>query len=236
MRKHTVPAARRTGTGRPEKTTRKGRETDEAFRAAARDVFARDGYLSARISDIAAAAGKSVASFYNYFDTKADLLAALAEEFHEEATDLAIRPYRRGLSGEEALREAVAGFWRTYVKRRGELIGVFQASMLEEEFLDRWLDIRAEAVGRIAAEIRRAQAEGYCPGVDSVLTASALSAMLEHFCYIWLAQGGERVETAFDEDRAVAALATIWVKSIYWRPGEEERPRRRARRRIRWER
>src|SRR5437868_12289049 len=166
MRKHTVPATRRTGAAREEKTTRKGRETDLAFRAAARDVFARDGYLSARISDIAAAAGKSVASFYNYYDTKADLLAALAEEFHQEATDLALRPYRRGLSGEQARREAVAGFWRTYVKRRGELVGIFQASMLDDEFLDHWLDIRAEAVSRIATEIRRAQADGYCPGLD----------------------------------------------------------------------
>ncbi|HCU95711.1 MAG TPA: TetR/AcrR family transcriptional regulator, partial [Actinobacteria bacterium] len=38
--------------------------------------------------------------------------------------------------------------------------------MLEAEFLDRWLDIRAEAVTRIAGEIRRAQAAGFCPGID----------------------------------------------------------------------
>ena len=119
------------GPGRTEKATRKGRETDEAFREAARTVFARDGYLNAKISDIAAAAGRSVASFYNYYDTKADLLIALAEEFHAEATQLAVLPYRAGLTGEEALREAVAGFWRTYAKRRGELIGVFQAAMIE---------------------------------------------------------------------------------------------------------
>ena len=85
-------------------------QTDEAFREAARLVFARDGYLNAKISDIALAAGRSVASFYNYYDTKADLLIALAEEFHAEASQLAALPYRAGLSGEEALREAVAGF------------------------------------------------------------------------------------------------------------------------------
>lgn len=203
---------------RPEKATRKGRETDAAFRDAARVVFARDGYLNARISDIAAEAGKSVASFYNYYDTKAALLVALAEEFHEEATELAVLPFRGGQPREEALRQAVAAFWRTYAKRRGELVGVFQAAMLEEEFLDRWLDIRAEAVQRIAAEIRRAQRDGYCPGVDPVLTASALSAMLEHFCYIWQAQGGERVPHDYTDARAIDALATIWVKSIYWRP------------------
>jgi len=57
------------------------------------------------------------------------------------------------------------------------------------EFLSRWLEIRAEAITRIAGEIRRAQAAGFCPGIDPVLTASALSAMLEHFCYVWLGQG-----------------------------------------------
>jgi AcrR family transcriptional regulator len=202
--------------GRPAKATRKGRETDEAFREAARFVFARDGYLNARISDIATAAGRSVASFYNYYDTKADLLIALAEEFHAEATAMAVLPYRAGLSHEEALREAVTGFWRTYAKRRGELIGIFQAAMIEGRFRDRWLELRGEAVSRIAAQVRRAQSEGFCPGVDPVLTASALSAMLEHFCYIWLGQGGEK-DVPFDDERALDALATIWVKAVYWR-------------------
>ena len=86
---------------------------------------------------VAAAAGRSVASFYNYYGTKADLLIALAEEFHAEATQLAVLPYRVGLTGEEALREAIAGFWHTYAKRRGELIGIFQAAMIEGRFRDR---------------------------------------------------------------------------------------------------
>jgi AcrR family transcriptional regulator len=201
---------------RPEKATSKGRRTDEAFREAARVVFARDGYLNAKISDIAAEAGRSVASFYNYYDTKADLLIALAEEFHAEATQMAVLPYRSGLSGEEALREAVAGFWHTYSKRRGELIGIFQAGMVEGRFRDRWLELRGEAIARIAGAVQAAQAEGYCPGIDPIMTASALSAMLEHFCYIWLGQGGEK-DVPFDDVRALEALTTIWAKAVYWR-------------------
>jgi len=202
--------------------TRKGRATDEAFKEAARVVFARDGYLNAKISDIAAEAGRSAASFYNYYDTKADLLIALAEEFHAEATSLAMLPFRAGLAGPEALREAVAGFWRTYAKRRGELIGIFQAAMVEGQFRDRWLELRGEAIRRIAGEVRSAQAQGYCPGVDPVMTASALSAMLEHFCYIWLGAGGEK-DVPFDDERALDAVASIWARAVYWRP-EADRP------------
>ncbi|QFG22167.1 TetR/AcrR family transcriptional regulator [Actinomadura sp. WMMB 499] len=220
MKKHTIarphkPAQR---TDRQEKATQKGRATDEAFRDAARRVFARDGYLNAKISDIAAEAGKSVASFYNYYDTKADLLLALAEEFHSEAMELALVSYRAGQSRHEAMREAMAGFWQTYKQRRGELVGVFQASMLEGEFRDRWLDIRAQAIYQISAEIRTAQEHGYCPGANPILTASALSAMLEHFCYIWQAQGGESVEVEFSDEGAIDTLATICIQSIYWKP------------------
>ena len=77
---------------------------DEAVRGVHRldglDVAGLDrgGYLNARISDIAAEAGTSVASFYNYYDTKAALLIALAEDFHTEATEMAVLPYRSGLA------------------------------------------------------------------------------------------------------------------------------------------
>lgn len=76
MRRHTIARPRVSGREEPpersdrrerperqERATRKSRENDEAFREAARTVFARDGYLNAKISDIAAKAGKSVASF-----------------------------------------------------------------------------------------------------------------------------------------------------------------------------
>jgi hypothetical protein len=41
--------------------------------------------------------------------------------------------------------------------------------------------------------------------------------MLEHFCYIWLGQGGEK-DVPFDDGLALDALCTIWVKAVYWRP------------------
>ena len=148
------------------------------------------------------------------------MLIALAEEFHAEATQLAILPYRVGLAGEDALREAVAGFWRSYASWRGELMGIFQAATIEGRFRDRWLELRGEAIARIATAIRAAQSDGYCPGVDPLLTASALSAMLEHFCFIWLGQGGEK-DIPFDDQRALDAVCTIWVKAVYWR-GEDQ--------------
>ncbi|WP_299491010.1 TetR/AcrR family transcriptional regulator, partial [uncultured Gordonia sp.] len=58
-------------------STRKGHRTEEAFLAAARECFATLGYLNTKIADISAAAGRSTASFYNYYDNKEQILEAL---------------------------------------------------------------------------------------------------------------------------------------------------------------
>ena len=50
--------------------TVRGRQTQAAIDSAARAVIARKGILATTISDIAAEAGRSTASFYNYYDSK----------------------------------------------------------------------------------------------------------------------------------------------------------------------
>jgi len=64
-------AARNDRPGRPaEFPTHRGRRTQAAIDLAARTVVARKGILATTISDIAAEAGRSAASFYNYYDSK----------------------------------------------------------------------------------------------------------------------------------------------------------------------
>src|SRR6202007_3074855 len=48
--------------------------------AAARTIFARDGFESARIEDIAALAGKTRGAFYDNFRDKEDVFFAIFEE------------------------------------------------------------------------------------------------------------------------------------------------------------
>ncbi len=58
---------------------RQKQKADRASRIlqAATDLFRQGGYPAARIEDIAAAAEVSVGTFYNYFDTKGDVLLAI---------------------------------------------------------------------------------------------------------------------------------------------------------------
>ena len=59
--------------------SRKGAATRARLVEAARVVFARDGFLEARVSDIAAEAGLSHGSYYHYFDSKEQLFREVAE-------------------------------------------------------------------------------------------------------------------------------------------------------------
>ncbi len=49
--------------------TSRGQRTQAAIGAAARRVIARKGILATTVADIAAEAGRSTASFYNYYDS-----------------------------------------------------------------------------------------------------------------------------------------------------------------------
>lgn len=204
----------------PDKTP-KGRATRLAFQHAARVVFARDGYVNARLSDIADEAGKSVASFYNYYDSKEELLVDIAEDFDEELQALVAKPFRMGLPVEEALRQGITDFWHHYKRRLPEVVGIFHASIVDPVFAERWRQIRTNGTLTIARGIRHAQTQGFAPDVDPWLAGSALSAMLEQFCYVWQAQGGDDIETELTDEVAIDTLWNLWIHAIYWKTPPE---------------
>jgi AcrR family transcriptional regulator len=79
--------------------TVRGRQTQAAIDAAARIVIARKGFLATTVYDIASEAGKSAASFYNYYDSKESMvrewvtqLAMVNEDFAAYWTDLTSLP------------------------------------------------------------------------------------------------------------------------------------------------
>ena len=59
--------------------TRRGAETRARLVQAAKEIFERDGFLEARITDIAQRAGVSHGSYYHYFDSKEQLFREVAE-------------------------------------------------------------------------------------------------------------------------------------------------------------
>jgi AcrR family transcriptional regulator len=198
--------------------THRGRRTQAAIDMAARTVIARKGILATTIADIAAEAGRSAASFYNYYDSKEAMVRQWAVRFRDEANQRALTVTRHGLSNRERAYEAAAAHWHTYRNRLAEMISVSQLAMVNDDFAQYWTEMCAIPIAFIAETVRRAQAEGYCPGDDPQLIAEAIVAMFNQFCYIQL--GGTRSNAGEPDDQAcIQTLANIYYRAIYCQGG-----------------
>jgi AcrR family transcriptional regulator len=202
---------------RPQRATRRGRATAESFERAARKVIEEQGFLGATIADIAAEAGRSPGSFYNYYDSKEDLLVVWATQFRDTAKARAAVAFDPQADPWDAIRSAVEAHWTTFTEHLAEMVGVSQMAMIDDEFARHWRELRQTALHAIASGIRRAQKQGYCPGLDPDAAASAIVAMLNQFSFTWLAQGGDG-DRPLDAETAIDTLATLWYHAVYWKP------------------
>ena len=196
--------------------THRGRRTQAAIDAAARIVIARKGILATTIADIAAEAGRSAASFYNYYDSKEAMVRQWAVRFRDEANERALPVTRHGLSHRDRAHQAATAHWHTYRNRLAEIISVSQLAMINDDFAQYWAEICEIPISFIAETVRRAQAEGHCAGDDPRLIAEAIVAMLNQFCYIQLsgARSGEP-----DDQACIQTLANIYYRAIYSQGG-----------------
>jgi AcrR family transcriptional regulator len=193
--------------------TVRGRQTQAAIDAAARAVIARKGILATTISDIAAEAGKSTASFYNYYDSKEAMIREWAVRFRDEARERARAAEEPGLTNWERSYKAAAAHWHTYRHRLAEMISVSQLAMVSDDFAQYWSDICSLPIGLITAMVKKAQRQGFCAADDDPhLIAEAMVSMLNQFCYTRLS--GEKA-TAVDDDVCITALANIFYRTIY---------------------
>jgi len=199
-------------TTRVELPTARGRQTQAAIDAAARTVVARKGILATTIADIAAEAGRSTASYYNYYDSKEAMVREWAVRFRDEARDRVLAADEPGLTNADRAQAAAAAHWNTYRHRLAEIIAVSQLAMVSDDFAQYWAEICALPIALITKMVQQAQRDGYCAGDDAHLIAVALVSMLNQFCYAQLAGAG--AQTA-DDDACVATLAAIFYRTIY---------------------
>ena len=104
--------------GRMGPRSRKGAKTRARLLAAAKETFEEDGFLDARISDIAERAGLSHGSFYHYFDSKSSRASQLS---HTTCSD-----NFSTFESHAATDDDIRG--RAFVALRGAQAGKFSAS------------------------------------------------------------------------------------------------------------
>jgi AcrR family transcriptional regulator len=200
--------------------TLRGRQTQAAIDSAARAVVARKGILAATVADIAGEAGRSTASFYNYYDSKEAMVREWAVRFRDEARQRSMAAAQPGLSHKERSYQAAAAHWNTYRNRLAEIISVSQMAMVSDDFAEYWNEICSVPIGLITSLVKQAQQQGFCAGSDPRLIAVALVSMLNQFCYTQLSGRSIHDATDIDDAACISTLADIFYRTIYHREAE----------------
>ncbi|GAA5232609.1 TetR/AcrR family transcriptional regulator [Verticiella sediminum] len=195
----------------------KGDATREAVKQAAKRAIAIDGFAAVKIADIMAQAERSPGAFYLYFRSKEALLHELLEEFRQRLKQEVNRPADTE-DPLENLTSRLAAFWKIYREDWPIATAAFQMSMVDQQFARAWRSVRQQGIRGLSTMIQLAQRQGYSPGIDTELAASALCSMLEYTCYNWTAKGGDFPERFIDDETALKVLTQLFVHAVGWQP------------------
>jgi AcrR family transcriptional regulator len=198
-------------TGLPPVSAR-GARTRQALVRAARTVFERDGYLDARIADIAAEAGVAAGSFYTYFTGKEDAFAAVMEEVNEEMLHPRLSAAIDDREDPVAVIEAANRAYLQSYRRNAKLMGLMdQVASIDDGFRRLRLQRARAFTERNARAVERLQRDGVADAsLDPYLAAQAMGAMVSRMAFTRYVLG---IGTASLET-LVQILTRLWANAL----------------------
>jgi AcrR family transcriptional regulator len=189
-----------------------GKRTRARLVEAGKRVFERDGFLTARISDIAAEANVSQGSFYHYFDSKESVFREIAEQVEVRLVpmDDVSHDLDPRAGPIERIRVANRAYLAAY-QQEAQIMRVLEEVARYNEDIRQVRETRRRALnGRLEAAIGRLQSEGLAdPRIDRRYAAQALGGMVGRFAED-LFFGG----VPFDLDTASEQLTLLWANAL----------------------
>ena len=213
-----------------EPTTPKGRRTRQTILDAASTVFTKDGYVDARMSDVATEAGLSLGGLYRYFENKEDLFSSVIRDIHEELFRRSRSSTPIGQDPEAALFEANLGYLQHYRDNRGVMRAFIAATTVEQRFTTIWWTMRERHVARFVHAIENDD-RVRLDGLDPATVARAMASLVEQTAYTTFAHDALNTTTVDVEtvarsgDQSLVPELLRRSRRRLRRPG---RPRRRG--------
>ena len=193
--------------------SRKGEQSRARLLEAARRIFERDGFLTARISDIAATAGMAQGSFYHYFESKEQIFRELAEE---QERRLIAPPDELASAGTgDPFESTIERNIRLYLERyrdAARLMGVIeQVSRYDEQVNAARMATQHHFSDQAEQTVRALQAKGLvAKDLDPAIASDALTVMVARFAELWLVQRYRE----YDFDEVVQQLTILCVNAL----------------------
>ncbi|HEV7991396.1 MAG TPA: TetR/AcrR family transcriptional regulator [Gemmatimonadaceae bacterium] len=190
-----------------------------ALLEAALEVFALRGYRTARLDDVADAAGVTKGAIYHYFDTKEALLIGVIEHYQALAFGRAEDALREpGIPATARIRLLLRKvFGHSDIGSRGRLLTLLLRGVAHEvpRVHERWL---REGPARLWAMLASLVEEGkksgeFRPDADGEVGARVLVSglMLQR---MWQQHAGEVPELAVDYDRLLDSSVELFIASL----------------------
>jgi AcrR family transcriptional regulator len=199
--------------------TPRAERTRAALVKAAREVFERDGFVDARITDIAEAGGVAHGSFYTHFASKDAAFAAVLAEVQEEMLHPQMDAADAGDDPVRAVEAANRAYLEGY-RHNARLMGLLEQVATTNEEFRRLRRRRADAfVQRNARTIRRLQRQGLADrALDPNVAAIAVSSMVSRTAYTLFVIDQAEV----DLDALIATLTRLWTNALRMPSGDKD--------------
>ena len=179
---------------------------------AAITVFARSGYHTSRVSDVAKEAGVAYGLVYHYFGSKEDLLEAIFRRTWSRMLE-AVEEVERGDAPAREQFEAVARIVLGAWPLDPDLVRVLVREVARSPQLGREVDEIAHAFQALERIVSRGQERGELrTDVEPRLAAWILYGALEEILTGWVF---ERLPAAAEDvDKAVRAVVTLLTEGL----------------------
>jgi AcrR family transcriptional regulator len=195
--------------------TTKGQRTRKNILICARKVFARAGYVTLRMSDVAEESGVSMGALYRYFQNKDDLFVNLIGDIHEQMFqasraqehDFAIAPY-------QALLAANRGYMKHYHENRDVLRALIEAGTVDKRFRDVWWQMRTRHIDRFVHALKTAHGIETVDGVPVRIVVESMASLVEQSAYTWFAQE-ELNAIPISVETASQVVTRIWYRTFF---------------------
>jgi AcrR family transcriptional regulator len=162
----------------------KARRTRATILEAALARFEADGYLRTSMNDVASAAGVSLGTVYQYFHDRADVVAALLQEAVTTMLGRADTAWRAA-EGRAGLYRVIHNFVASY-SEVAAIAGVWEeVSHIDDDLAELRRSLGRIFTEQVERELRRAARLAQVrSNLDPVLTARALTGMVDRYCYV----------------------------------------------------
>ncbi|MFW0785890.1 TetR/AcrR family transcriptional regulator [Gordonia sp. CPCC 206044] len=196
-------------------STPRGLRTRDSLITAARSLFERNGYLETRLLDITTEAQCSAGTFYTYFASKEEILAAVLELAQEDM----LHPGMPHVADDDDPVAVIDASNRAYFdayQRNARLMRVLEEVANSDPAFRRLRHERAQAfVRRNARSIEALQDRGLVDRrLDPMVTSRALSGMISRLAFSVFVVEPELGEQPADVDLLTRTSTTLWANAL----------------------